>query len=184
MLAIRSDCDEPEGGAVATSKYARVEREQRWLLQSIPKGARGPVEIVDRYLTGTTLRLRQVTSGDEIVWKLGQKRRADPASPELVELTNLYLSADEHALFSGLPAAELRKTRRHLDHGGRTFAIDELHGPLEGLLLAEVELEPGEPRRTQPPWSHHDVTDDDRFSGARLAVTTEPEAATLLALAR
>jgi CYTH domain-containing protein len=169
---------------VATSQYARAEREQRWLLRSIPKGARGPVEIVDRYLTGTTLRLRQVTAGDEVTWKLGQKVRPDPSSPELVHLTNLYLTADEHALLSGLPGAELRKTRRHLDHGGRTFAIDELHGPIEGLLLAEVEIEPGEPHRTQPAWADRDVTDDDRFSGARLAVTTAPAAQALLALLR
>jgi CYTH domain-containing protein len=167
---------------VTSSRYARTEREQRWLLRSIPKGARGPVEIADRYLTGTTLRLRTVSSGDDVVWKLGQKRRADPASPELVELTNLYLTPEEHALLAELPGTELRKTRRHLDHGGRTFAIDELHGPLEGLLLAEVELEPGEPRRTQPPWADRDVTDDDRFSGARLAVTTEHEARELLGL--
>jgi CYTH domain-containing protein len=137
---------------------------------------------VDRYLTGTTLRLRQVTSGDDLVWKLGQKRREDPTSPELVHLTNLYLTADEHSLLAQLPGVELRKTRRHLDWGGRTFAIDELHGPLEGLLLAEVELEPGEPRRTQPPWADRDITDDDRFSGARLATATEPEARALLSL--
>ena len=169
---------------MVTSRYARAEREQRWLLRSVPKGARGPVEIVDRYLTGTTLRVRQVTSGDEVVWKLGQKVRADRSSPELVQHTTLYLSADEHALLAPLPGTDLRKTRRHLDFGGRTFAIDELHGPLEGLLLAEVELEPGEPRRTQPPWADRDVTDDDRFSGARLASTTAEEARSLLALLR
>jgi CYTH domain-containing protein len=167
---------------MVTSRYARIEREQRWLLRSVPKGARGPAEIVDRYLTGTSLRLRQVTSGDEVVWKLGQKVRHDPRSPELVQRTTLYLTADEHDLLARLPGADLRKTRRHLDVGGRTFAIDELHGPLEGLLLAEVELEAGEPRRTQPPWADREVTDDDRFTGARLAVTTEPEVQALLAL--
>jgi CYTH domain-containing protein len=164
------------------SRYARVEREQRWLLSAIPKGARGPVEIVDRYLTDTTLRLRQMTSGGDVVWKLGQKVRDDPASPELVRLTNLYLTADEHALLAQLPAVELRKTRWHLDHGGRTFAIDEHQGPREGLLLAEVELDPGEPRRTRPPWAAVDVTTDDRFSGARLARTAASELPELLAL--
>ncbi len=169
---------------MTTSKYARAEREQRWLLRSVPKGARGTVEIVDRYLTGTTLRVREVTSGDEVTWKLGQKVRADPTSPELAHHTTIYLSAEEHALLSQLPGAELRKTRRHLDFGGRTFAIDELHDPLEGLLLAEVELEPGEPRRTQPPWADRDVTDDDRFSGARLATANEAEARAVLTFLR
>jgi CYTH domain-containing protein len=173
----------PEEAAVATSKYSRVEREQRWLLRSVPVGARGPAEILDRYLTGTTLRLRQVTSADgEVVRKLGQKVRDDPRSPSRVQMTNIYLQPHEHALLAALPGAELRKTRRHIDAGGRAFAIDELHGPLEGLILAEVELEAGEPDRTQPSFAFLEVTEDDRFSGGRLAHATDADIAALRAV--
>ena len=53
-------------------KYAKVERERRWLLDGLPPfpdDAR-QVRIVDRYLHGTRLRLREVTETD------GSTRRA------------------------------------------------------------------------------------------------------------
>jgi hypothetical protein len=41
-------------------RYAYLEREQRWLLEAPPEDRNRSVEIVDRYLTGTRLRLRLV----------------------------------------------------------------------------------------------------------------------------
>ena len=52
-------------------KYARVERERRWLLASAPELGSGPMDITDRYLVGTRLRLREVTEGGSVVRKLG-----------------------------------------------------------------------------------------------------------------
>ena len=45
------------------SKYAKVERERRYLLQDLPEGmtrASPHLQITDNYLTGTRLRLRKV----------------------------------------------------------------------------------------------------------------------------
>ena len=50
---------------MANLKYAYIERERRWLLAAVPDlpdDARR-LEITDRYITGTRLRLRQVTEG-------------------------------------------------------------------------------------------------------------------------
>lgn len=47
-------------------KYAPVERERRFLMTGPPAGSAGAavrrVDITDRYLTGTRLRLRRVSS--------------------------------------------------------------------------------------------------------------------------
>jgi CYTH domain-containing protein len=50
------------------------------------------------------------------------------------------------------------------------------------MILAEIELSPDEPRLRRPPLAVGDVTDDDRFSGGRLATTTSGELQSLLAL--
>jgi CYTH domain-containing protein len=166
-------------------RYAHVEREQRWLLPRIPDGARRSASIADRYLVGTRLRLRRVDAGDGgVVFKLGQKVRADPSDPELVKITNVYLSADEHSVLAALAAAELGKTRWVLPLGGRAVAVDQLHGRLDGLVLAEVELEVGEDRMPLPSFAASDVTNDDRFSGGALAFADDDQVRALLAEVR
>ncbi len=61
------------------------------------------------------------------------------------------------------------------------MSIDQFHGPLEGLLLAEVDFGPhGDPSAlSMPSFALAEVTDDERFTGARLAVTTESQAKAL-----
>jgi CYTH domain-containing protein len=164
-------------------RYARVEREQRWTVATLPPGATPAAEIYDRYLIGTRLRLRRVHSDGTVVFKLTQKIRPDPANPETVKLTNLYLSEAEHERLTVLPAAELRKTRWRLEWNGRAFAVDELHGPLQGLILAEVELGPDDALWPLPPFACREVTHDDRFSGAALAQLTHEQIPALLARA-
>ncbi len=94
-------------------RYAHVEREQRWVARAVPPGALRPAAIIDRYISGTRLRLRRSESAGEVVFKLGQKIRSDPSDPEVLKLTNLYLSAEEYAVLAALPAGESRKTRWH-----------------------------------------------------------------------
>ncbi len=147
-------------------RYAYLEREQRWLLSSLPADLSAPTDIYDRYLSNTNLRLRRAENADGVVFKLGQKVRAGD-TPERVMLTNIYLSPAEYEVFAALEARELRKTRRQLHVDGRTFAIDEF--PTLGLILAEVELDADEDRLPLPPFADADVTDDDPYSGGALA---------------
>jgi 3-isopropylmalate/(R)-2-methylmalate dehydratase large subunit len=63
------------------AKYARVERERRFLLRELPPGLRvndAHTQIFDNYLTGTRLRLRKIRAPRERewTWKLTQKFRA------------------------------------------------------------------------------------------------------------
>lgn len=150
--------------------YARAERERRWLLRGVPDGVTDPVEILDTYFLGSTLRLRRLRRGAATFYKLGQKVRPDPARPSLVHLTNLYLSEPEYALLGTLDGgATLVKTRWRWSLRDTVFAVDEFGGALGGLVLAEIELAEGEAPSLPPALAAADVTEDDRFSGGRLA---------------
>jgi CYTH domain-containing protein len=151
-------------------KYAKPERERRFLLTALPSAAGSPRLIEDRYLDGTRLRLRRV----ETTYKFCQKVRPDEADPSVVAITNIYLSPAEYEVLRALPAATLTKTRRHWQLGPFTFAVDEFHGPLTGLLLAEIELDDltvDLPVGDSP--FGPEVTHDDRFSGGKLATATK-----------
>jgi hypothetical protein len=64
---------QPGGG-----RYARVEREHRWVLSGLAPEAVRSALIHDRYIDGTTLRLRRVERDGVVVFKLGQKVRDTP----------------------------------------------------------------------------------------------------------
>jgi CYTH domain-containing protein len=172
-------------------RYARPEREQRWVLGQLPDGLASPTAIVDWYLSGTTLRVRRTEAGSEVVYKLGQKVRPDEASPAVVKLTNIYLTEPEYSMLRWLPGHELRKTRWRLSPDGvaagssanHGIVVDEFHGHLAGLVLAEIELAPEDALVALPGIAGLDVTFDDRFSGGRLAGASTAEVRDLLTLA-
>src|SRR5487761_2536808 len=99
------------GQSPGEGKYARIEREQRWVLPCVPEGALLRAEIVDRYFIGTSLRLRSVTSETTRTLKLTQKVPVHEAGPEFVKSTNIYLTPDEYEMFAALPAAVILKDR-------------------------------------------------------------------------
>ena len=139
----------------------------------MPAAAERTAEIYDWYVVDTRLRLRRVDDGHSSVFKLAQKVRTDPEDPETVSLTNMYLDRGEYEIVRQLPGRELHKTRWHVMSDNRRLAVDEFHGPLRGLVLVEVELEPDEERLGLPSFAIEDVTNDDRFSGGSLAFMTD-----------
>lgn len=172
------------GRTPGEGRYARPERERRFLVHGRPTGLRDPRRIHDRYLDGTRLRLRQVVVGSESVFKLTQKVRSDETDPGAVALTNMYLTSDEHERLSGLPGSLLTKTRHVCPSDPDTFVLDEFHGHLTGLRLLEVEVPDLTGDLALPSWAGPEVTHDDRFSGGYLAQADARQAAELLALAR
>ena len=164
------------GQRVHPGKYARVERERRFLLAEPPAPATVTATrmITDRYLAGTRLRLRRVESPDGgCELKLTQK--VPLARPGAVQglITNTYLSAAEYGLLAALPAAVLTKTRFSVPPLG----VDVFDGHLQGLVLAEVEFTTDEKARSfvPPPECVAEVTDDARFTGGRLVTTARQE---------
>lgn len=148
-------------------KYAVVESERRFLLRSLPAGVERTTEIVDRYLVGTRLRLREVVDPDgSVVRKLGHKVRLTDG-PERVACTSVYLDDAEWSLLLALPARVLRKRRHHVLADGVHVAVDELP---DGTLLAEIDG--GEQPATGVPPSLdvvREVTAEEAWTGAALA---------------
>ncbi len=158
-------------------RYAHLEREQRWVLTSVPPRVNRFAAISDRYLIDTQLRLRKVQNDVGTVYKFTQKIRVDPADPVSVKITNIYVSEAEYLILSAIPAAEVRKTRWTIEVSGHDVAVDEFHGRHGGLVLAEVELEPNEEFLPMPPFAVREVTHDNRYSGGYLAFATDDELA-------
>ena len=152
----------------ASLKYAIVERERRFLLARLPEGAVTTTrEIVDRYVTGTRLRLREMRESDgTVVRKLGHKVRLTDGPAE-VACTNFYLDEEEWAVLTALPARTLRKTRHVVRRDGLLVAIDEHQ---DGTLVAEID-DGEQPSQHVPDWLDvlEDVSDDERWTGAYLA---------------
>src|ERR1700745_1929761 len=82
------------------SKYARIERERRYLLSDLPEGltrADHHLQITDNYITGTRLRIRKVRDPQTNKWvvKFTQKFAPDPADLSRTIITNIYLNPRE-----------------------------------------------------------------------------------------
>ena len=159
----------------AESKYARVERERRYLLQDLPEGmsrASPHVQITDNYLTGTRLRLRKVRDPQTNKWtvKLTQKFAYDAGDFSRTIITNIYLNALEAETLAVFAANEIRKNRYPFEFEGRRFAVDMFLGDLFGLVLAEVSFETDEELDNfpRPPFAIADVTGTELFTGGRL----------------
>jgi hypothetical protein len=158
------------------TKYARRERERRFLLAKVPSGI--PVRtgsILDRYIRDTRLRLRrseeEEAAHSRVTFKLTQKIPSDDGGPGLI--TTTYLSQEEFEVFSRLPADSLGKTRLSIPPLG----VDVFAGALKGLILAEAEFDTdGDMARFSPPGiCVAEVTRDQRFIGARLATMSRAE---------
>jgi CYTH domain-containing protein len=168
-------------------KYSRFELERRFLVGRIPERSlegRG-WRISDRYIKETQLRLRRMEPlhGGETIFKLGQKHVPSPPDFSRTTITNIYLSGGEHSVLAQLPALELHKVRRQIEHGHRIFSVDVFDLHLAGLVLAEVGFEtPEEMDRPLdlPPWLLGEVSNDIRFTGGALASLTADQAADLI----
>lgn len=164
---------------VPDSKYARVERERRFLLHDLPEGVVRTdlhMQITDNYITGTRLRIRKVRDPKTNKWtvKFTQKFAPDPGDLSRTIITNTYLTALEANTLSVFEANEIRKNRYYFDFEGRRFSIDMFLGDLLGLVLAETGFETDEEMRTfqTPSFALADVTNNEIFTGGRLSELT------------
>lgn len=148
-------------------KYAVVERERRYLVSGLPEGALQVKDIVDRYVMGTRLRLREVRDADgTVVRKLNHKVRLSDG-PEEIACTSVYLDQGEWQLLMRLPALILRKRRHVYRWEDRTIAVDQHE---DGTFFAEID-DGDHPSQRLPSWLDviADVTADEEWTGARLA---------------
>ncbi|QUC59309.1 hypothetical protein IOD14_22565 [Streptomyces sp. A2-16] len=165
-----------EGQSVHPGKYARVERERRFLLAEPPAPSAVTVSraINDRYVKGTRLRLRRADLSDgRCELKLTQK--VPISQPGAVQglITNTYLSPAEYDVLAALPAALLSKTRFSVPPLG----VDVFDGHLQGLVLAEAEFTTDDEAQSfvPPPDCIAEVTEDTRFTGGHLVQASRRE---------
>src|SRR3954467_13640492 len=157
---------------VPESKYARIERERRYLLEDLPEGltrVEHHLQITDNYITGTRLRIRKVRDPQTNKWvvKFTQKFAPNPNDLSRTIITNVYLNATEAETLSIFAANEIRKNRYCYDFEGRRFSIDMFLGELFGLVLAETDFATDDEmdRFSTPAFAIADVTNNEVFSG-------------------
>ena len=171
-----------ENTVIVESKYARVERERRFLLHEMPEPltrASEHVQIWDNYLTNTRLRLRKIRTPRTKKWTMKLTQKFAPAHLDFSRtmITNTYLSAYEYQVLSVFEGNEIRKNRYPFEHEGRKYSIDVFLGALWGLILAETDFETDEEMRafTLPPFIAAEVTNDEAFTGGKLVYFTADE---------
>jgi CYTH domain-containing protein len=164
---------------IPESKYARVERERRYLLKDLPEGltrADHHLQITDNYITGTRLRIRKVRDPKTNKWivKFTQKFAPNPDDLSRTIITNTYLSAIEAETLSMFDANEIRKNRYKFEFEARTFSIDMFLGDLFGLVLAETGFDSDDEldKFAVPMFAVADVTNNELFTGGRLSELT------------
>ena len=164
---------------VPESKYARVERERRYLLQDLPEPltrADPHLQITDNYITGSRLRIRRVRDPRTNKWtvKFTQKFAPNPEDQSRTIITNTYLNALEAEVLSVFDTNEIRKNRYPFEFEGRKFGVDMFLGDLFGLVLAEVSFDTDEELDNfpKPPFALADVTNEPLFTGGRLCELT------------
>ena len=171
-----------ENTVVPESKYARVERERRYLLQDLPEGltrADPHLQITDNYITGTRLRLRKVREPRSNKWTVKFTQKFAPNVEDLSRtiITSTYLNALEAETLSVFNSNEIRKNRYYFEFEGRRFSVDMFLGDLFGLVMAEAGFESDEEmdRFEKPAFALAEVTNDPVFSGGRLCELTFSE---------
>ena len=163
-------------------EYTAVERERRWLCSDVPREqVRQTLSVTDLYVRETRLRLRDMRPSDGGPPLLRLTRKADvDARTRLV--TSIYLPESEFAMLDiALEGPRLTKTRHRLHApAGVTLSVDEFHGALEGLILAEAEFQSDETLAafSTPPFATREVTDDLDYTGGRLAYFGRPSTST------
>ena len=164
---------------VPESKYARIERERRYVLSDLPEGITRVdphLQITDNYITGTRLRIRKVREPRSNKWtvKFTQKFPPDPNDLSRTIITNIYLNALEAEVLSVFDTNEIRKNRYPFEFDGRKFSVDMFLGDLFGLVLAEISFDTEEELDSfpKPRFALLDVTNDPLFSGGRLCELT------------
>lgn len=153
-------------------KYALPEIERRWRVElseveHVTALSHAPPHVIeDLYITSSRLRLRTLEqAGGPTVYKLCKKYGDRDGVLEWI--TNLYLSADEHALLSTLKGPRIRKLRYRLPTG----VLDVFEQPRHPFAIFEVEFESVEAAGlyAPPAFVTAEVTDDAAYAGAQLA---------------
>lgn len=166
-------------------KYAKLENERRWLMpSSFATSLRQlPYKTIhDLYLSCGRLRLRTITDSQtgNLEFKLCKKYGSVSVVAE--PIVNIYLTAEEHAAFLGLPGNKLSKKRYKKTIDGNQYTLDVYEGALSGLVICEVEADSEALLREvpAPEIAIKEVTRNPLYSGGHFCRLTPDEINKLL----
>jgi CYTH domain-containing protein len=149
------------------------EIERKFLLDHVPPDLviDSEDEIAQGYLTVGEDQVRLRRRGDRHVLTV---KRGAGLEREEVEVPLARKSFEE--LWPLTEGRRLEKTRRTTPVEAGTIEIDTYHGPLDGLVTAEIEFADADAARAfePPPWFARELTDDDSYSNERLATEGLP----------
>lgn len=153
-----------------------LEIERKFLVRNYIEHAAGAVkttEITQVYLSDNpdaTVRLR--ITDDKAFITVKSRNRGMVRDEWEYEIP----LSDARQMVTGLKGLPLiSKTRHtHLFAAGE-WTVDVFHGPLEGLMLAEIELPDTETDIELPPFVGREVTDDARYYNSVLALATSAD---------
>ena len=158
----------------ADQQRATVERERKWLVRGAPELRGAGSSLRQGYLTtgGVSVRIREA-DGDECTLTIKSGSGAVRTELEWPIETNEFT-----AMWPLTGDRRIEKVRHRIEvDGGLVAELDVFGGDLEGFELVEVEFDDDESMASfEPPdWFGREVTDDDRFSNASLALHGAPD---------
>ncbi len=78
-------------------------------------------------------------------------------------------AGDADGLFALCEPGTIDKTRHRVEVAGRTWEVDEFHGRLVPLVVAEIELDDPDADVVLPSWVGREVTDDPAYTNGALS---------------
>lgn len=82
--------------------------------------------------------------------------------------------ADAEAMLALCREDTIAKTRYVVPYAGYVWEVDEFHGKLQGLVLAEIELEESTHEYELPPFAGREVTDNAAYYNSNLCKAAHP----------
>jgi adenylate cyclase len=109
------------------------------------------------------VRVRKIGSGATLAIKGPKNGFARAEFEYSISLEDADTLLTEHCI-----GPVLEKTRHYVPYAGGTWEIDQYHGLLDGIVLAEIELPSVQTAVSIPDWIGQEVTDDIRYRKASL----------------
>jgi CYTH domain-containing protein/CHAD domain-containing protein len=152
-----------------------VERERKFLVDELPDDLVPSTAVPFRqgYLASgpyRSVRVRDAGSeGCTLTFKAG-------GGAERTEIDVPIQRSEFDAAWPHTEGQRLEKTRQRIAFGEHVIELDVFGGDLDGLVLAEVEFDSAAAMESfePPPWFGRDVTDDDGYTNASLALHGRP----------
>jgi len=182
-LRVDEGPERPTGGIAALRRLddpaprSPIERERKFLVDEIPPAVdlSDHTDLRQGYLvTGRSGSVRVRDAGPRgctLTVKVG-------SGAERVELERSIGGDEFDAAWPHTEGRRLAKRRHRVPYDGHVIELDVFGGDLSGLVIAEVEFSTSEALASfvPPAWFGREVTDDDRYGNAGLALVGRPVA--------